>query len=136
MKRPLVRSMHASPIGFQAHEVYSGLLTFIVYYLLKHPEAMRRLREEVDTMIGERPMTIDDVHKLPYLIGEFRHCLWMYEDSLQTIHSCNARDFTNVSYRFRSWLRSNRCNHCEEWGLCIGEGRQHDRQRHDGTKRP
>ena len=40
-----------------------------MYYLLKNPEAMRKLREEVDTMIGERAMTVDDVHKLPYLIG-------------------------------------------------------------------
>ena len=45
------------------------MLTFIMYYLLKNPEAMRRLREEVDTLIGDRPMTVDDVHKLPYTIG-------------------------------------------------------------------
>lgn len=46
-----------------------GLLSFVFYYLLKNPSAMRKLREEVDTLIGERPMTVDDVHKLPYLIG-------------------------------------------------------------------
>ena len=46
------------------------MLTFIMYYLLKHPEAMRKLREEVDAVIGERPMTVDDVNKLPYLIGK------------------------------------------------------------------
>lgn len=45
------------------------MLTFILYYLLKNPEAMLKLRQEVDTLIGERPMTVDDVHKLPYLIG-------------------------------------------------------------------
>ena len=49
------------------------MLTFIMYYLLKNPEAMRKLREEVDTRIGDRPMTIDDVHKLPYLIGTSSH---------------------------------------------------------------
>ncbi len=47
----------------------TGLLSFVFYYLLKNPSAMRKLREEVDTLIGERPMTVDDVHKLPYLIG-------------------------------------------------------------------
>ena len=46
------------------------MLTFIMYYLLKNPEAMLKLRGEVDTMIGDRVMTIDDVHKLPYLLGE------------------------------------------------------------------
>lgn len=42
----------------------------MLYYLLKNPEAMRKLREEVDTLVGDHPMTIDNVHKLPYLIGE------------------------------------------------------------------
>ena len=41
-----------------------------MYYLLKNPEAMRKLREEIDTMIGGRMMTANDVHKLPYLLGE------------------------------------------------------------------
>lgn len=45
------------------------MLTFILYFLLKNPEAMRKLREEVDTLIGSRPMTSSDVHKLPYLLG-------------------------------------------------------------------
>nr|BAL05197.1 cytochrome P450 [Phanerodontia chrysosporium] len=57
------------------HETTSGMLTFILYYLLKNPEAMRKLREEVDTMIGSRTMTVDDVHKLPYLIAVMRETL-------------------------------------------------------------
>ena len=46
------------------------MLTFIMYFLLKNPEAMRKLREEIDTKIGNRPMASSDVHKLPYLLGE------------------------------------------------------------------
>jgi cytochrome P450 / NADPH-cytochrome P450 reductase len=46
------------------------MLSFILYFLLKNPEAMRKLREEVDTKIGQRPMTVEDVHKLPYLLGQ------------------------------------------------------------------
>ena len=45
------------------------MLTFILYFLLKNPEAMRKLREEIETHIGDRPMTVNDVHKLPYLLG-------------------------------------------------------------------
>jgi cytochrome P450 / NADPH-cytochrome P450 reductase len=45
------------------------MLSFILYFLLKNPEAMRKLREEVDTKIGQRAMTVEDVHKLPYLLG-------------------------------------------------------------------
>ena len=51
------------------------MLTFIMYYLLKSPEAMRKLREEVDTIIGDRPMTVDDVNKLPYMIAVMREAL-------------------------------------------------------------
>ena len=46
------------------------MLTFTVYYLLKNPEAMRKLREEIDTKIGERPVTVKDINQLPYLIGK------------------------------------------------------------------
>ena len=46
------------------------MLTFIMYYLLKNPDCMQRLRDEIDTMIGDRPMVPDDVNKLPYLIGK------------------------------------------------------------------
>ena len=48
------------------------MLTFACYYLLKNPATMQKLRDEIDTMIGDRPMTIDDVHKLPYLIGKHK----------------------------------------------------------------
>ena len=41
-----------------------------MYYLLKNPEAMRKLREEIDSKLGDRPMTVQDVNKLPYLLGE------------------------------------------------------------------
>ncbi len=46
------------------------MLTFIVYFLLKNPEALRKLREEIDTKIGDRPMNLHDVNKLPYLLGK------------------------------------------------------------------
>ena len=53
------------------------MLSFITYFLLKNPDAMRKLREEVDTKIGDRPMTVQDVNKLPYLLG--KHALYTGE---------------------------------------------------------
>ena len=47
-----------------------GMLTFTLYFLLKNPEAMRKLREEVDSTLGDRPMSVQDVNKLPYLLGK------------------------------------------------------------------
>lgn len=46
------------------------MLTFTIYHLLKNPEAMRKLREEIDSNLGDRPMEVKDVNKFPYLIGE------------------------------------------------------------------
>ena len=47
------------------------MLTFITYFLLKNPDTYRKLREEIDTKIGDRSMTAQDVGKLPYLLGEW-----------------------------------------------------------------
>ncbi|CDO72208.1 hypothetical protein BN946_scf184970.g60 [Trametes cinnabarina] len=57
------------------HETTSGMLTFTTYYLLKNPEAMRKLREEIDTKIGDRPATVHDVNKLPYLLAVMRESM-------------------------------------------------------------
>ncbi|KAI0754469.1 fatty acid hydroxylase [Daedaleopsis nitida] len=57
------------------HETTSGMLTFTVYFLLKNPEALRKLREEIDTKIGDRPMTVQDVNKLPYLLAVMRESM-------------------------------------------------------------
>lgn len=59
----------------------SGMLTFTVYHLLKNPDAMRKLRDEIDTKIGARRMTVHDVHKLPYLIGIFDPCDGSFRDA-------------------------------------------------------
>ena len=58
-----------------------GVLSFVLYYLLKNPEAMRKLREEIDTKIGQRSMTVDDVNKLPYLIGKSAIYCTIFEES-------------------------------------------------------
>src|SRR5205823_2395529 len=34
------------------HETTSGLLAFAFYYLLKHPETLKRAREEADRVLG------------------------------------------------------------------------------------
>ncbi|KAH9937812.1 fatty acid hydroxylase [Epithele typhae] len=57
------------------HETTSGMLTFVVYYLLKNPEAMRKLRDEIDTKIGGRRVTTKDVNQLPYLLAVMREAM-------------------------------------------------------------
>lgn len=49
------------------HETTSGLLSFAFYQLLKHPEAYRKCQEEVDAVVGEAPIKVEHMAKLPYL---------------------------------------------------------------------
>lgn len=46
-------------------------MSFITYYLLKNPEVMRLLREEVDHVIGDQQIQLEHLNKLPYLTGLF-----------------------------------------------------------------
>ncbi|KAJ6600950.1 fatty acid hydroxylase [Mycena vulgaris] len=57
------------------HETSSGMMTFMVYYLLKNPEKMRKLRAQVDEVLGDRPVQYEDFAKLPYLIAVMRETL-------------------------------------------------------------
>ncbi len=45
------------------------MLVFAVYYLLKSPDTMRKLRDEIDSVMGGRPFTTADMNTMPYLIG-------------------------------------------------------------------
>ncbi|KAM5540828.1 hypothetical protein V8D89_005472 [Ganoderma adspersum] len=53
----------------------AGMLTFFTYFIMKNPEAYRKLREEIDTKVGDRSMTTHDVGKLPYLLAVMRETL-------------------------------------------------------------
>ncbi|KAJ7146594.1 fatty acid hydroxylase [Mycena epipterygia] len=57
------------------HETSSGMMTFMVYFLLKHPDKMRKLRAQVDEVLGARPVQYEDFAKLPYLIAVMRETL-------------------------------------------------------------
>lgn len=51
------------------HETTSGLLSFTLYYLLKHPSVLSRARQEVDKVLGQdigRTPTIAQIGKLEY----------------------------------------------------------------------
>ncbi|KAK2757462.1 fum6p [Colletotrichum kahawae] len=57
------------------HETTSGLLSFSIYYLVEHPEEMRKAREEVDRVIGDGPINVQHLQKLPFLDSVFRETL-------------------------------------------------------------
>ncbi|KAK0471086.1 fatty acid hydroxylase [Armillaria novae-zelandiae] len=51
------------------HETTSGVLCFVIYYLLKYPDVMRKLQEEVVEILGDEPAQLGDFSKMPYLNG-------------------------------------------------------------------
>jgi cytochrome P450/NADPH-cytochrome P450 reductase len=51
------------------------MMSFMVYFLLKNPEAMRKLRVEIDQVVGDRPVQYEDMSKLLYLNGDDRSFL-------------------------------------------------------------
>jgi len=57
------------------HETTSGLLSFLFYYLVKHPEAYRKAQAEVDEVIGTESIQAHHVTKLPYITACLRETL-------------------------------------------------------------
>ncbi|OGM45812.1 NADPH--cytochrome P450 reductase [Aspergillus bombycis] len=57
------------------HETTSATLTFLFYYLLKNLHAYQRAQEEVDTVVGQRKITAEDLSKLPYIAASLRETL-------------------------------------------------------------
>ncbi|KAH6629738.1 cytochrome P450 [Boeremia exigua] len=57
------------------HETTSGLLSFVFYQLLKHPEAMQKAKEEVDDVCGRGPIKVEHMSRLPYINAVLRETL-------------------------------------------------------------
>lgn len=49
------------------HETTALLMTWGTVLLAKHPEVVRKMREEVDRVVGDRPVTAADVTQLVYV---------------------------------------------------------------------
>lgn len=49
------------------HETTAAVLTWALFELTKNPECMRKAREEIDAVIGDRPPTYEDIKNMPYV---------------------------------------------------------------------
>ena len=45
------------------------MLSFCVYFLVRHPEVMRKAQAEVDELLGDQQIQVEDLCKFPYLTG-------------------------------------------------------------------
>lgn len=51
------------------------MLSFLFYFLLKNPATYKKAQEEVDTVIGRRKITVEDLPKLAYINAIMRETL-------------------------------------------------------------
>lgn len=54
---------------------------FFFALVLQHPEAYENVRKEVDSVVGQRPITAEDVSRLPYIKACLREALRLYPPS-------------------------------------------------------
>lgn len=57
------------------HETTSGLLSFAVIELLKHPETYQKAQEEVDRVVGGQSITREHVRELKYIYAVLQETL-------------------------------------------------------------
>lgn len=63
---------------FAGHETTARTMTYTWYALATHPEAARKLHAELDTVLGDRTPTLDDLHRLPYTLQVIKEVLRLY----------------------------------------------------------
>ncbi|THU90609.1 cytochrome P450 [Dendrothele bispora CBS 962.96] len=81
------------------HETTSGTMSFAIYYLLKHPETMQKLRNEVDEIIGDQPAEIRDLNKMPYLHAVLREAMRLQPTAaIRVVNSIEDTTIGNGKY--------------------------------------
>jgi cytochrome P450 / NADPH-cytochrome P450 reductase len=57
------------------------MLSFLFALLLQHPEAYRKLQQEVDSVVGDAPVTAEHLNQLPYIKASLRESLRLHPPS-------------------------------------------------------
>ncbi|GME65126.1 hypothetical protein Trco_000025 [Neofusicoccum parvum] len=57
------------------HETTSGLLSFAFFYMLDHPDTLKKAQQEVDQVVGNDAVTVEHLGRLPYINAVLRETL-------------------------------------------------------------
>jgi cytochrome P450 len=68
----------AMTILLAGHETTANALTWTWYLLSQHPEVERKLHEEIDSVLGDRPPSADDLPQLPFAERVLSEALRLY----------------------------------------------------------
>lgn len=66
------------PLMFAGHETTAMALTWTLHLLARHPEVAHKLRAELESVLGSRAVTGNDVSSLPYTGAVFHESLRLY----------------------------------------------------------
>ena len=70
------------------HDSTSSLLTSLVYMLTQHPEVEDKIREEVETVIGDGVPNMENIKKLPYLMAVIKETLRLFPPAVALGKTC------------------------------------------------
>lgn len=74
------------------HETTAAVLTWALFELAKNPEEMKKVREEIDRVIGDRLPTYEDMEQLEYTRLVIAETLRMYPEPPLLIRRCRTED--------------------------------------------
>lgn len=83
---------------FAGHETTANTLTWACFLLAGHPESASRIFEEVDTVLGGRYPTVEQVSQLPYTRMVLDEALRLYPPTFALVRRTRADD-TICGYR-------------------------------------
>lgn len=63
---------------FAGHETTARTLTYTWYALASNPHVAEKLHQELDTVLGDRTPTLEDLHHLPYTLQVIKEVLRLY----------------------------------------------------------
>ncbi|KIJ06968.1 hypothetical protein PAXINDRAFT_91187, partial [Paxillus involutus ATCC 200175] len=76
---PIVIRDEILNIMIAGRDTTAGTLTFVIYMLSQHPDVLRRLREEILSMVGSlRRPTLEDMREMKYLRAVINETLRLY----------------------------------------------------------
>lgn len=85
-----------SSLVFAGHETTAMTLMWLIQTLAHRPEIEAKLRAEIDEVLGDRPITLDDIGKMPYTHMVIQETLRLYPSVYVTLREAEEDDVLTV----------------------------------------
>jgi cytochrome P450 len=83
-------------ILFGAAVTTDSTLTWTLHEIARHPEVEKRLLAEIDTVVGTRPVSIEDVDKLCYAQQVFKEAIRMHSMTVNMVRATTDIELNGV----------------------------------------